>query len=262
MSTQVFHRMRPLLFIFAGLIQIGLIGLMVWDRAQMLREGSEVMLQTRPVDPRDFLRGDYVVLAYDISRIGTGSLKDTPATSKDIYVKLAPKPETDDYDVVSVHTAPVAVGAGEALIHGRVTSGGNCGPAEAHTYCDRINVDYGIEKYFVPEGEGRNIEDGRNAGKVTVVAAVTPTDRRPSSGCCSMVRRSTTSHGSRRRRATAFAVTRSCGINAGRLRGGWKRFLLIPGPSGASCCSRRPAHRPWWQEGRYGGCIGRRSPRP
>ena len=48
---------RPLLFVLAGLIQIALIAVMVFDRMRILREGAEVTLQTRPVDPRDFLRG-------------------------------------------------------------------------------------------------------------------------------------------------------------------------------------------------------------
>ena len=60
------------LFGAAGLIQIGLIGLMVTDRAEILRAGRDVTLLTRPLDPRDFLRGDYVVLGYDISSVPAG----------------------------------------------------------------------------------------------------------------------------------------------------------------------------------------------
>jgi uncharacterized membrane-anchored protein len=60
---------RIWLFVAAGLLQTALIALMVADRVQILRSGTEVMLQTRPVDPRDFLRGDYVSLAYDISSV-------------------------------------------------------------------------------------------------------------------------------------------------------------------------------------------------
>jgi uncharacterized membrane-anchored protein len=33
-------------------------------------------------------------------------------------------------------------------------------------------VNYSIERYFVPEGEGRAIEQARNRSNVTVVAAV------------------------------------------------------------------------------------------
>jgi uncharacterized membrane-anchored protein len=61
------HIPKAVLFGAAILIQVALLAAMVVDRAQVLREGTEVKLQTRPVDPRDFLRGDYVVLGYDIS---------------------------------------------------------------------------------------------------------------------------------------------------------------------------------------------------
>ena len=59
---------RILLYALAAVIQVAAIALIVYDRVGVLREGSEVLLQTRPVDPRDFLRGDYVVLNYQISR--------------------------------------------------------------------------------------------------------------------------------------------------------------------------------------------------
>jgi len=96
---------RPVLFALAGLIQLGLIAAMVVDRASILREGTEVTLQTRPVDPRDFLRGDYVVLSLrhlvgaDRRAEGQVCRKNRPST---VFVKLAPK---DDgfYGVVSVH---------------------------------------------------------------------------------------------------------------------------------------------------------------
>ena len=36
---------------------------------------------------------------------------------------------------------------------------------------------YGLERYFVPQGEGRAIESARNEGKVSIVAAVTKQGR-------------------------------------------------------------------------------------
>jgi uncharacterized membrane-anchored protein len=174
--AQIFGRIpRVLLFAAAGLIQVALIAVMVVDRVRILREGSEVTLQTRPVDPRDFLRGDYVVLSYDISSVPAGALKDTPSSGKSIYVKLAPKAD-GFYEAVSVHPEPVAAGGGEVLIHGRVTSGNTCGP-QSRSYCERLSINYGIERYFVPEGEGSEIESSRNQGKVAIVAAVTASGR-------------------------------------------------------------------------------------
>jgi uncharacterized membrane-anchored protein len=36
---------------------------------------------------------------------------------------------------------------------------------------------YNLESYFVPEGEGRKLEQARNQRKLTIVAAVTPAGR-------------------------------------------------------------------------------------
>lgn len=169
---------KPVLFGAAILIQIALLGAMVIDRAQVLRQGAEVRLQTRPVDPRDFLRGDYVVLGYDISRLKAGSLKGQPAGSRNpiVFVKLAPNRD-GIYEAVSVHADPVAVTSPEVLIRGRVRNGASCDNSDTLTFCEDLQIRYNLESYFVPEGEGKKLEDARNAGKVTVVAAVTSSGR-------------------------------------------------------------------------------------
>jgi uncharacterized membrane-anchored protein len=167
---------RVLLFAIVALVQVALIAMMVVDRARILRDGTEVTLSTRPVDPRDFLRGDYVVLNYDISTVPAGALADMPASGKNslVYVKLAPKDGV--HAAVSVHDEPVPVTGDEVLIRGHVTYGTSCGPT-GRGFCGSLSLKYGIESYFVPEGEGREIEKARNQGKVTVVAAVTRTGR-------------------------------------------------------------------------------------
>jgi len=164
---------RFLLYAIVALVQVALVVVMVVDRARILREGAEVTLQTRPIDPRDFLRGDYVVLNYDISSVAAGELKDRPASGRGtvVYVKLAPKGD-GFHQAVSVHGEPVAIAPGEALIQGRVARGTECG-ATRRAFCDRLQINYGLERYFVPEGEGREIESARNQGKVSIVAAVT-----------------------------------------------------------------------------------------
>lgn len=168
---------KVVLFGAAALIQIALLGFMVVDRAQILREGTEVKLQTRPIDPRDLLRGDYVVLGYDISNVPSGALFKQPSGSRNpiVYVKLAPKPD-GLYEAVSVHTAPVPVTRPEVLIRGRVLYGASCEP-DGQSFCDKLQVRYNLEKYFVPEGEGKKLEDARNQRKLTVVAAVLPSGR-------------------------------------------------------------------------------------
>ena len=166
----------PRLWLFAvvGLVQVAAIAFMVGDRMMILRSATEVLLKTRPIDPRDLLRGDYVTLGYDITSLDAGALKNTPSGGKGsaVYVKIAPDAE-GYYKAVSVHREPVPLAAGEVLIRGRAMIGADCGDDNNRTFCESLQLEYGLEKFFVPQGEGRAIESARNDGKVAVVAAVT-----------------------------------------------------------------------------------------
>ncbi|TYL75510.1 GDYXXLXY domain-containing protein [Bradyrhizobium cytisi] len=174
--TALWHRIpKPVLFGAAILLQCALLVLMVADRVKILREGREVTLQTRPLDPRDLLRGDYVVLGYDISQVPAGALAGQPTAERNpiVFVKLAPD-ANGLYQAVSVHAAPVTVAAPEVLIRGRVVY--SCG-SSGRTLCDKLQIRYGLESYFVPEGEGKTLEQARNQQKLRVVAAVLPSGR-------------------------------------------------------------------------------------
>jgi uncharacterized membrane-anchored protein len=166
---------KAVLFGAAILLQCALLILMVADRVRILREGREVTLQTRPVDPRDLLRGDYVVLGYDISQLPAGALAGQPTAERNpvVFVKLAPD-ANGLYQAVSVHAGPVTVTAPEVLIRGRVSY--SCG-STSRTFCDKLTIRYGLESYFVPEGEGKTLEQARNQQKLRVVAAVLPSGR-------------------------------------------------------------------------------------
>jgi len=174
--TKIWQRVpKAVLFGVAVLFQCVLLVLMVADRMQILREGREVTLQTQPVDPRDLLRGDYVVLRYDISQLPAGALAGKTAETRNpaVFVKLAPN-ANGLYEAVSVSAEPVTVAAPEVLIRGRVSY--SCG-SSVRTFCDKLTIKYGLESYFVPEGEGKKLEQARNQQKLRVVAAVLPSGR-------------------------------------------------------------------------------------
>ena len=166
------------LFGVAALIQVALLAAMIIDRVQILREGTEVTLQTRPVDPRDLLRGDYVVLGYDISQLPAGSLLNQPAGTRNpiVFVKLAPNPD-GFYQAVSVHTDAVAVTSPEVLIRGRVPS--MVPPAVQAGSPSATSCRFAIILKTISslKGEGRKLEQARNQRKLTVVAAVLPSGR-------------------------------------------------------------------------------------
>jgi uncharacterized membrane-anchored protein len=159
----------------AALVLIGAVLYLVQDRAGILSRGQEVTLVTQPVDPRDLFRGDFVVLGYEI---GTLDLKALPGDRQfrrndAIWVTLLPDAEGIARPVATA-TTPPRTDAGQVVIRGRVTSANGCTTADG---CTRVRVAYGLESYFVPEGEGRRIEEARNARLTRIVAAVTPDGR-------------------------------------------------------------------------------------
>ncbi|MCO5163628.1 MAG: GDYXXLXY domain-containing protein [Mesorhizobium sp.] len=163
-----------LLFLGAILIAVLQIGFLSWNiagRAAVLRDGQEVLLKVQPVDPRDLLRGDYVRLGYDISTVSAALF--VPALTGDgdyqehpVWVLL--RKQDDGYFGVKAaafdRAALPPAEAGEAVIRG--TAAGR--PfAEGST-----TVDYGLERFYLPEGEGRPIETDMRERPFSVVAAV------------------------------------------------------------------------------------------
>ena len=53
----------------AALLQSAALGKIIYDRADLIRNGAEVVLQSGMVDPRDLFRGHYVTLNLTIGRI-------------------------------------------------------------------------------------------------------------------------------------------------------------------------------------------------
>lgn len=157
------------------------LGAMVWDRVSLLRSDTVVTLETTPIDPRDLFRGDYVILNYAISNIPLDEIGGDHdfARGDTIYVELALGEPTAQ--PVAVWREHREVASGHALIRGlvsyvRTTPDDLIVPEDAERVecpgCNMISVDYGIESYFVPEGEGRELEHSRNEGRVTVDVAL------------------------------------------------------------------------------------------
>ena len=162
--------MKRNLFILILALQSAWVLYTVAVQESALREGEPILLETRPVDPRDLLRGDYVILSYKISNIPTNlfspPLTNTLPHSRTIWVALAPRGEF--HEVVRASTERFEPGAGEVVVRAKSQrwSGGRSGAGE-------VSVEYGLERYFVREGTGNP------RGKLTVQAAV-PTSGRAS----------------------------------------------------------------------------------
>ena len=137
-----------------ALAQIGFLWSMIAGRAAILRDGREVTLAVEPIDPRDLLRGDYVVLGYNISSLSIEIFTAPPPGDEEtVFVRLKAGEDGVWKPVVARYGVPPepASAADEVDIKGRA------GPIWAEQM-GWVNVRYGIERFYVPEGEGRAIE--------------------------------------------------------------------------------------------------------
>lgn len=149
-------------------IQTAVLGYIIESRAAILRYGAEVLLKTAPVDPRDFLRGDYVVLNYDISSVPAQSIVGgVPAEpgERTLWVRLK-QGDGGFWSVAESAFQPLPQQDGTVVLHTRpfYSYGASTG--------DSIHVEYGIERYYVPEGAGRALEQARQDGDVSIAVRV------------------------------------------------------------------------------------------
>ena len=171
----------PLLprYILAALVLCGLILATVVQRAAILRSDQEARLEIVPVDPRALFRGDYVVLTY---RIGTVDMpKDamtTPFTrGQQVFVILRPD-GSNKSKAVAISAERPAVSGSDIVIAGVVSVPSTCplneaGVSDCKLGRRAVGVRYGLESYFVPQGEGKKIESTPKA-LLEVVAAIAP----------------------------------------------------------------------------------------
>jgi uncharacterized membrane-anchored protein len=169
----------------AILITCGLILWMVADRALILRNGAPVRLQTQPVDPRDLFRGDYVILNYRISFVAPDRISNGASfrRGQPVWVEVSASTDRPASIIMAYAAKPRDVPAGHVVLAGTVEDASACLPMEGTNtgLCNRerppgLRVNYGLESYFVPEGEGRAIEV-LPSSRVEILAAVTADGR-------------------------------------------------------------------------------------
>ncbi|QDG78594.1 GDYXXLXY domain-containing protein [Labrenzia sp. PHM005] len=147
-----------------ALIQLALISVPLIDRLQVQMSGQEVKLELIPVDPRDLLRGDYVIINLAISRLaadlpGADGLEEGDT----VYVTLEP----GENGLMAATSVSKDEDTSDLVrIAGKVQSATG----------EEIRVDYGIDAFFLPEGEGLVIER-LDRERVQLVVAVTDDGR-------------------------------------------------------------------------------------
>lgn len=157
--------MKLKLFILILVLQSVWILGTTFQQERALAVGKTILLETERVDPRDLLRGDYLILNYKISSIPT-NLFSPPVTLEmpygtTVFVMLEPRGQFHEVRLAS--TNRIEPSPGEIVLRGRCAG-------RRWNQSDSVHVEYGLERYYVTEG------NGNPNGKLTVQAAV------PSSG--------------------------------------------------------------------------------
>lgn len=195
-------------------VQTALLAGMIGIKQYTLSTGIPVLLETRPVDPRSLLRGDYARLHYAISTLSTAQLEgdDHYRIGDEIFVTL--QQQGRYWQAVAIHRYRPGPPGAQLVIRGKVVkvqegAGERAAqwqqerreeivaleeelqgaPADPQPLQEEIallrrqlteveelrgaqlDVHYLIEDYFVPEGEGRALEDTA-AGQVDILVAV------------------------------------------------------------------------------------------
>jgi uncharacterized membrane-anchored protein len=150
-------------------VQTAILAWMVWERVSLLRTGREVTVDVVPIDPRSLFRGDYVRFNFDFSRVAPELLPEPPERGRPVYV-LIEKGQGDKWRPVKASAAPIIAGADQThvVLKGRL-EGWWRHTARSTT---PVPVRYGIESYFVPEGEGQDLEALVREKRISVLLAV------------------------------------------------------------------------------------------
>ena len=172
------HR-RSLLWT-AVVLQVATIGWMVWRHQQPGDSGERIVLRCRPVDPRDLLKGEYVILNYDFSTATEAQQRALVAE----YKKLHPDTKIDGADF-QLGNLPADLAVYVPLT--RLADG--TGAAEGPTFIRPSQglylqgltryrqLRFGIEAFYVKEGDGRKWEALARKGELAAEIGILPDGR-------------------------------------------------------------------------------------
>ncbi|MEO6005869.1 MAG: GDYXXLXY domain-containing protein [Opitutus sp.] len=150
--------MKRLFVIAAVVAQIAVLAWMAGEREWVLRTGQKVYLRTAPIDPQDPMRGDYVLLNYDVATVPKslcqGGVARWFSQREDIYnarvrdrrvyapIRLN---EEGVAEITGLSDEPPSTGI---FLRGR---------AEA-IYLSTLHVRFGVEAFFMQQGTARVFE--------------------------------------------------------------------------------------------------------
>jgi len=172
-------RRKPYLMASAVISALALGAVPAWmiaDRAAILQDGVEIVLKTEPVDPRDFLRGQYVRLSYPISQL-SGSLfhlAEGEILEGDTTIHVRLEEGEDGYwraTEVLTDVKPDDATDRVVWIRGKTLY-------DIYSATEVAQIEYGIERYYAAEAVAPEIDARMRDGNVTDTVVAVGADGR------------------------------------------------------------------------------------
>ena len=174
-------------FIITAIPIIILISMTITPLKAMLY-GQEILLQTNPVDPTDAFRGDYVALSYKIDNVAIEKFPQEIQNTKSMQQGPEGYPESVYYDFSSIKNKQmyaVLKPAGQFYEVDKITferpRNGiylKCN-LDSNYYSPyglesnkTIPVNYGLDKFFVPEKTGTQLQEASRQGQLVAKVKV------------------------------------------------------------------------------------------
>jgi uncharacterized membrane-anchored protein len=154
-----------LVLLAAAALQVIFLVAMIGLRVTPLLAGETILVRVVPVDPRDLFRGDYLVLGYDFSRIPPAGIEGLADSDRQrerqwqgltVYVSLVPEPDGEHWRAERFSLSQPTSGK---YLQGRIAGPGR--------------LDFGIEAYYLQEGQGSKYEEAMRDRRLAAEIAVT-----------------------------------------------------------------------------------------
>ncbi|MGO4565554.1 GDYXXLXY domain-containing protein [Rhizobium sp. 2YAF20] len=154
--------------IILALLQTAIIGYTIESHASILQSGTEVVLKTAPIDPRDLLRGDYVILNYEISSVPASTIVGgLPKEAGEQVLSVRLHKDSDGFWRIAESSFGSLEAKPDTVVLKSQPFQYYPGDSE-----QTFRVEYGIERYYVPEGEGAKLETARSDGQLSIAARI------------------------------------------------------------------------------------------
>jgi len=156
-------RERSLLLGAVAFQLVVLVG-MIAIKAAPLVTGDVVLLRVVPVDPRDMFRGQYVTLSYEFSRtppggiVGLSGADFRVSQGQTVYAWVVPEADGLHWRAEQLSTQPPP--AGKKYLRGTIGQWGR--------------PEFGIESFYVQEGNGLQYEQAVRQRRLSAEVAVAP----------------------------------------------------------------------------------------